>query len=535
MDFEFALTAVLLVSVLVLLWQLVQLARRQAQIRDFLIRQEARLEEQGRRTESLNAHMEARARAVEEIVRQLDGHLREAHASAQQGLLQQMNAAQQQQQQAIFQFQELLLERFGHLQQNLERRLGEAQNGQAQHLSQLNESLLGRFEALQRLVSEHLSDGRSHQQRALGEMREHLQSSLAANRTHFEARQTEALNTLQQSLQNGMELVQRQVVQALVQHAEELGKRVEGLTQTTDKRLQDISGQVEKRLSEGFEKTTATFADVVKRLALIDEAQKKITELSGNVITLQEVLTDKRSRGAFGEVQLVSLIRNVLPESSFAVQHTLQNGTRVDCILFLPDPTGHVAIDAKFPLESYRRMTDVQLPESERKQAERQFKQDIRKHIQDIAGKYIIPGHTADGAVMFIPAEAIFAEIHARHPDLVEEAHRVRVWLCSPTTLMAILSTARAVLKDAATRQQVHVIQEHLTGLSKDFKLFQQRMDALASHIRQANEDIDQVGISAKKITKHFHKIEQVELTDEAGRTRLTLVEGLKEDAGPTP
>lgn len=276
-------------------------------------------------------------------------------------------------------------------------------------------------------------------------------------------------------------------------NAEELGKRVEGLTQSTDKRLQQISGEVERRLTEGFEKTTATFADILKRRALIVEAQKKITELSTNVVSVQEVLADKRSRGAYGEVHLSALIRNVMPQASFAFQYTLPNDKVVDCILFLPDPTGTVAIDAKFPLESYQRMTDIALAESDRKDAERQFKQDVRKHIQDIAGT------TSDGAVMFIPAEAVFAEIQAHHPDLVEEANSLRVWMVSPTTLWAILNTARAVLKDAATREQVDIIQEHLGYLGKDFERFQKRMDTLSRHIEQAHKDVKAVHKSAER------------------------------------
>ncbi|MDH3413856.1 MAG: DNA recombination protein RmuC [Gammaproteobacteria bacterium] len=353
-------------------------------------------------------------------------------------------------------------------------------------------------------------------QRSLSDLREHMQAAFGQHQTRFEQRQSEAIKSLQDSLQNGMQIVQRQVTDSLSRSADEIGKRVEGLTQTTDKRLKDISGEVEKRLSEGFEKTTATFADVVKRLALIDEAQKKITELSTNVVSLQEILADKRSRGAFGEVQLNALVRNVLPESSFALQYTLSNGKVADCVLFLPDPSGTVAIDAKFPLESYRRMTDIDLSETERKSAERQFKIDIRKHIQDIAEKYIIRGETSDGAVMFIPAEAVFAEIQAHHPDLVQEAQSSRVWMVSPTTLMAILNTARAVLKDEATRKQVHIIQEHLGGLAKDFDRFQKRMDNLSRHIKQANKDVDEVHTSAQKISSRFEKIESVELEHEA-------------------
>jgi DNA recombination protein RmuC len=214
-------------------------------------------------------------------------------------------------------------------------------------------------------------------------------------------------------------------------------------------------------------------------------------------------------------VQLAGLVRNVMPENSFSLQHTLSNGTRVDCLLNLPEPTGNVAIDAKFPLESYKRLADPELSDAERQLAGRQFVQDIKKHIKDIADKYLIPGETADGAVMFLPAEAIFAEIHAHYPELVEEAQRQRVWLVSPTTLMAVLTTARAVLKDEATRQQVHIIQDHLRRLSADFGRFQQRMDKLATHIRQAHEDVDQVNTSAKKITSRFDKIERVELGDQ--------------------
>jgi len=256
---------------------------------------------------------------------------------------------------------------------------------------------------------------------------------------------------------------------------------------------------------------------VLKRLALIDEAQKKITELSSNVVSLQEVLADKRSRGAFGEVQLNALIANVLPAQSYALQHQLSNGRQVDCMLFLPEPSGNLAIDSKFPLESYQRMTDISLAESDRLKAERQFKQDVRKHISDISERYIIPGETADSALMFIPAEAIFAEIQDHHPDLVDVSHQTRVFLVSPTTLMAILNTARAVIKDDATRKQVHIIQEHLRMLAKDFSRFQTRMDKLASHIDQAQKDVSEVHISARKISGRFEKIEQVELESAPG------------------
>jgi DNA recombination protein RmuC len=298
-----------------------------------------------------------------------------------------------------------------------------------------------------------------------------------------------------------------------IQNLKTLQETLQKGREETKQSLKEISGQVEKRLAEGFEKSTQTFTDIIKRLALIDEAQKKITELSSNVVSLKDLLADKRSRGAFGEVQLEGLIRNLLPESNFKFQHTLSNGTRADCVLILPSPTGNIAIDAKFPLENYQRLTDKTLGESDRKIAEMQFKKDIKTHILDIASKYILPGETADGALMFIPAEAVFAEIHAHHPDLVQLAHQSRVWMASPTTMMAILTTTRAVIKDEATRKQVHIIQEHLGFLAKDFERFDKRMEDLAKHIAQANEDVKNVNVSAKKITSRFGKIEQVDMT----------------------
>lgn len=327
-------------------------------------------------------------------------------------------------------------------------------------------------------------------------------------------------NTLLQShltehLMKSFDILRGQIIDTLKQNAEQTDKQVAKLTEQTDLRLKEISGQVEKRLTEGFEKTTATFQDVIKRLALIDEAQKKITELSSNVVSLQEVLADKRSRGAFGEVQLSSLVQNVLPEQHYALQHSFKNGVRADCVLFLPAPTGNLCIDAKFPLESYQRMMDISLADSDRATATRQFKQDIKKHISDISTKYIIPNETSDGAMMFIPAEAIFAEIHGHYPELVQAAHKAKVWMASPTTLMAILTTARAAIKDDATRKQVHIIQEHLGNLGKDFGRFQERMTKLAKHIELAHRDVDDVHTSAKKITSRFEKIEQVELQTE--------------------
>ena len=280
-------------------------------------------------------------------------------------------------------------------------------------------------------------------------------------------------------------------------------------------RLQDIDSKVKESLEEGFKKTNDTFDRVMKQLSTIDEAQKKIDGLTTNIVSFQELLGDKKSRGAFGEVQLEGLVRNALPPDAFSMQHTLSNGNRADCVLFLPEPTGSVAIDSKFPLESYRKMLDTSLPPDEIKNAQKQFKLDIKKHIHDIASKYIISNETSDGAVMFIPAEAVFAEIHAYHSDLIEEAMSQRVWLVSPTTLMAVLNTARAVLKDVETRKQVHIIKAELGRLGQEFERFDLRMKKLADNIRQAHEHAQDVHVTSQKISRRFSQIERVELKDD--------------------
>lgn len=403
----------------------------------------------------------------------------------------------------------------------LDRRIGELASQQQQEGGVTRERLVEGLSRVNQSLSEHQARTRTELLSSLGELTQKLIREFGDQRIHSERRQTESLQQLQEELRAGFAVVQRQVGESLHRHAESVGESVNKLNQTTDQRLQSISEKVEQRLNDGFEKTTAVFADVIKRLALIDEAQKKITELSSNVVTLQEILSDKRSRGVFGEVQLNSLVRNVLPEDSFAIQYTLPNSRVADCVLMMPEPSGLIAIDAKFPLESYQRMTDVALSETERVRAQRQFKQDVLKHIKDIADRYIIPGVTADGAMMFLPAEAVFAEIQAHHGDLVETANQSRVWLVSPTTLWAVLNTARAVLRDAALRDHIHVIREHLGLLAKDFARFQERMDNLARHIKQANTDVQSVNASARKITSRFAKIDEVRVAEDIESVKI--------------
>lgn len=361
---------------------------------------------------------------------------------------------------------------------------------------------------LMRQQLEHSQQQQQHQ----NQLSEKILKSLHEHQQQFNENQHKAVDQLIDHLSKANQVNRQDTTKALEMSAIELTKGIDKLTESTDKRLKEINAQVEQRLAEGFEKTTKTFNDILQRLALIDDAQKKITELSTNVVSLQEVLADKRSRGAFGEVQLTALIRNVLPEQHFSLQHTLSNGKIADCLLILPEPTGNVVIDSKFPLESYKKMADNLLGEHDRKAAERQFKVDIKKHINDISNKYLIDKETSDGAIMFIPAEAIFAEIHAHQGDLVDYANKKRVWLASPTTLMAILTTSRSVLKDEETRKQIHVIQAHLSGLSDDFGRFRSRFNNLAKHIDQAAKDVQQIHTSADKISNRFEKIERVDL-----------------------
>jgi DNA recombination protein RmuC len=368
----------------------------------------------------------------------------------------------------------------------------------------MNSASQGSSEMLKTSVSSELSSTRD----AMQALQIAQNSSLAQTRENV-------LETLHKTLSEQGKSQQSLINDTMLKATTTLTQSVESLGKIVDARLQEIGGKVSERLDEGFKKTNETFISVMERLATIDEAQKKIDGLTVNMVSLQELLGDKRSRGAYGEVQLEGLVRNVLPASSFSMQHSFENGTRVDCALFLPEPTGTVAVDSKFPLENYHKMFDSSLSEAAQNLAEKQFKLDIKKHVDDIATKYIIPNVTSDGAVMFIPAEAVFAEIHAYHPEVIDYAMVKRVWLVSPTTLMAVLNTARAVLKDVEMRKQVHIIKDELGKLSKDFERFDVRMKKLADNIRQAHDNAQEVHISSQKITNRFKQIERVELSNQ--------------------
>jgi DNA recombination protein RmuC len=395
---------------------------------------------------------------------------------------------------------------------------------QARDIRALSEQLSQSLEEKHRAMLVDLHSGLTEQGDRLGrhltESSERLRGAVAQELA--ETRDT--LHALKLGLSESMHAYREAMLNRLSETTHTLNTRI-------DERLGEISGKVNERLDEGFRKTNETFTNVMARLATIDEAQKKIESLTGSVVSLQELLGDKRARGAFGEVQLEALVRNVLPASVYAMQATLSNGSRADCVLDLPAPTGKVAVDSKFPLENYHRMFAAEATELERAAARKQFRQDLRRHVDAIAGKYIIPGETSDGAVMFLPAEAVFAEVHAHHAEVVEYAMSRRIWIVSPTTLMAVLNTARAVLKDVETRRQVHVIKDCLGKLAADFSRFDERMRDLARHIKLAHDDVEKVQVSSSKITQRFAQIEAVELGEPEPVPALRVVERRDEQA----
>ena len=287
------------------------------------------------------------------------------------------------------------------------------------------------------------------------------------------------------------------------------------LEDKVEKRLVYINDKVNERLDENFNKTNKTFTNVLERLSKIDEAQKKIDNLSSDIISLQGILTDKKTRGIFGEVNLKHILASVFGEKNdkiYKLQYTLPNTTIADAIIFTPEPLGKVAIDSKFPLENYRLMVDKTKTATERGAYEKQFKIDVKKHIDAINSKYIIPGVTSNQAIMFLPAEAIFAEINAYHNDLVEYAYKRNVWLTSPTTLISSLTTIEVLLKNMERDKYAKVVHDELTKLGVEFTRYKERWDKLSRSIETVNKDVENLNITSDKITKKFASISDVKL-----------------------
>lgn len=314
---------------------------------------------------------------------------------------------------------------------------------------------------------------------------------------------------------NFQHVLTQQLVAMNEKMSAELVTMNEKLTKSMQDKLNEISNSVRENLDQGFKKTNETFNSVIERLAKIDEAQKKIESLSTNVVSLQDVLTDKKSRGIFGEVQLNQILSSVFGDKNdnvYQLQYKLSNGTQCDSILFLPGNMGNIVIDSKFPLENYRRMIDLNFTEAERAEFTREFKTNVKKHIDDISKKYIIDGETSDQAILFLPAEAIFAEINAYHHDIISYAQNKRVWLVSPTTFMATLTTIQVVLQEVERSKYTNIIHEELKKLGTEFVRYRDRWDKLAKHIDNVSQDVKDIHTTTEKITNRFESINTVKM-----------------------
>jgi len=300
---------------------------------------------------------------------------------------------------------------------------------------------------------------------------------------------------------------------ALGQISERLQGQERLLTQMLQERLEAVSRRVSDTLEKTAQAQASTLGELRERIARIDAAQANITELSSQMVTLQQILANKQARGSFGELQLEELVQSVLPPSAYSFQAQLGDGKRVDCLLHLPNPPGPIAVDAKFPLESYRALAAA-ADEAARQQAGRAFRAAMIKHVNDIAEKYIVPGETAEAALLFLPSEAVYAELHAHFEEVVQHSYRKRVFVVSPTTLWATLNTIRAVLKDVRMREQAGVIQQEVRALLEDVRRLDERVGRLQQHFNQTTEDVRNIRISTEKVTKRGERIEQLEFED---------------------
>ena len=326
-------------------------------------------------------------------------------------------------------------------------------------------------------------------------------------RSNGEANITERLGKLEVSMMKEMGDFKNDLNRNMNEDFSKLNEQVE-------KRLLIINEKVNERLDENFEKTNKTFMNVIERLSKIDEAQKKIENLSTDIVGLQSILTDKKTRGIFGEVNLKHILENVFGknDSIYKLQYTLSTGVIADSVLFAPEPLGTICIDSKFPLENYQLMVDKKISSDKREQYEKMFKQDMKKHIDAIHSKYIIPGETTDQAILFLPAEAIFAELNAYHSDIIQYAYRKKVWITSPTTLISTLTVIEMIIKNMERDKYTSIIHEELNKLGIEFSRYKERWDKLARSIQTVSKDVENVTVTSDKISKKFEMINRVDV-----------------------
>ncbi|MDB3948175.1 DNA recombination protein RmuC [Paracoccaceae bacterium] len=327
-------------------------------------------------------------------------------------------------------------------------------------------------------------------------------NGLAEQEMSLLVKQLQALSDGQERLSGGLHHV-----------SEANAKTQTNMLALMEQRLAQVQQQLSENMHGSARRTAQSLGDLQQRLATIDKAQENITKLSGDVLSLQDILSNKQTRGAFGEIQLHDIVIKALPQDSFTMQATLSNGRRADCIIHLPNPPGPIAIDSKFPLEAYEAMRRASA-EADLAEAARHFRTALRKHIKDISEKYIIEGETADGALMFLPSEAVYAEIHANFPDLVRESFAARVWIVSPTTCMATLNTMRAILKDARMRAQAGSIRRELGLLYQDVDRLGMRVENLDRHFGQAAKDLSEIKISSEKAGRRARRLDNFDFEE---------------------
>ncbi|KGM49680.1 DNA recombination protein RmuC [Pseudooceanicola atlanticus] len=334
------------------------------------------------------------------------------------------------------------------------------------------------------------------------------------------------------SVSNAQATGQSQVLQAmetrLAAVQQQMSDRLHENAMKNARAMSDMQELVNKQLQGGSEKTTKSLTELQARLATIDKAQENITKLSGDVLSLQDILSNKQTRGAFGEIQLNDIVSKALPKDSYTLQATLSNGKRADCLIHLPNPPGPIVIDAKFPLEAYEALRNAS-NDAEARAAGQAFKTSVKAHIKAISDKYVIEGETADGALMFLPSEAVYAELHANFADVVREGFNARVWIVSPTTCMATLNTMRAILKDARMREQAGAIRNMLKLLHRDVEIVVERVQKLDTHFNQARNDLDGIGTAAERAGKRAARLDNFDFEELAPDTGA---DGGIEDAG---
>jgi len=331
-----------------------------------------------------------------------------------------------------------------------------------------------------------------------------------------------ALNQLGKSVQT-LDQGQQQLTGGLRHVSEAQAIAQSKMVEVMERRLEEVQKNMGESLHGSSQRTTRSLTELQERLAAIDKAQTNIEKLSGDVLSLQDILSNKQSRGAFGEIQLNDIVSKALPPDAYSFQTTLSNGKRCDCLIKLPNPPGSIVIDAKFPLEAFEALRAAET-EREKLEAQRLFKAAVQTHIRAIADKYIVDGETADSALMFLPSEAVYAELHASFGDVVREGFARRVWIVSPTTCMATLNTMRAILKDARMREQAGAIRKELGMLHKDVERLVDRVGNLDKHFEQARRDVEQIKTSAGKAGGRAAKLESFEFDGPDEATPLKAV-----------